>query len=84
MGYRDRVWPSVWRRVHQAVAGGGLCLDGERGWRSGDAGASLPGLQNESIRKGLEKNICLVVSVSPHALHLLSGIVYPFFDFTAY
>ena len=54
MGHRDRVWPSIRRRVHQAVAGGIFYADAGA-WRRSDLPASLPSLQ--SVRKGPEKSI---------------------------
>ena len=78
MGHRDRLWPSVRRRVHQIVAGGGFCLDRRREWRSGVAGALLPGLQDARVRKGPEKNIYVAAWTS--AQGLINPYVKLFYD----
>ena len=76
MGHRDQLWPSIRRQVYQTVARGGFCLDQGRGWCSGAAGALLPSLEDERMRKGPEKDIYVVAWTSAQVL--MNPVCLPF------
>ena len=50
------------------MASGRLCLNRGPGWRSGAAGALLPGLQDDRVKEGPETNIYVVAWTSAQVL----------------